>query len=208
MQRHVGSFLHEQVNDPGTREELLASRGFCQRHAWALVPFHDALGVAIVYRHLLQELIGDLQRFEGVRRARRKGRDPGLQLRALRPTKECPVCSTARQVEDSGLHGLLRRLDDPQVTERLSGDAGLCLPHLLRAVELSGDAETAMPLIRMCLISSRILVDRLDEFIRKHDYRFRSEGMTAEEADSWTRALEAMVGKDPLDERKIRSPLG
>jgi hypothetical protein len=35
----------------------------------------------------------------------------------------------------------------------------------------------------------------LDELIRKHDYRFRSEPVTDEEADSWERAVAAVVGE-------------
>lgn len=37
--------------------------------------------------------------------------------------------------------------------------------------------------------------DDLDELIRKHDYRFRSEVVTGAEADSWERAVAAVVGE-------------
>jgi hypothetical protein len=125
-QRHLGGFLYEYVNDPGTRQELLASRGFCQHHAWALTPFRDALGVAIVYRHLLQDLIGELQRNVerlGARSGRRQ-RGPGAGLPAMLGQKmKCPVCRTVSRVEEASLHGLLSRLDDPQVSEQLGGDA-------------------------------------------------------------------------------------
>jgi hypothetical protein len=208
--RHLGGFLHEQVNDPGTREELVASRGFCQHHAWALTSFHDGLGVAIVYRHLVQELIGDLQQFvkrPGVRSGRRQqGAGAGLSA-ALRPKKGCPICKTASRVEEASLHGLLKRLDDLEVSKRLGGDALLCFPHLLTAVEMSADPAIAGRVIQMHIVGYQNLIGHLNEFIRKHDYRFRSEGISSPEAESWTTALELLVGQDPHEERKIRSVL-
>jgi hypothetical protein len=40
------------------------------------------------------------------------------------------------------------------------------------------------------------LVDHLDEFIRKSDYRFRDEAW-GEERDAWLRAIAALVGTQP-----------
>ncbi len=42
---------------------------------------------------------------------------------------------------------------------------------------------------------------RLDELIRKHDHRFRDEGVKPEEGVAWMRAIEALVGRDPLEDR-------
>lgn len=57
--RYLDGFLYEQVNDPEVRAGLVKSRGFCSHHAWMLTQFHDTLGVAIVYRHLVQGLVHD-----------------------------------------------------------------------------------------------------------------------------------------------------
>jgi hypothetical protein len=45
------------------------------------------------------------------------------------------------------------------------------------------------------------LRDELDELIRKHDYRFRSEPISDREAVSWTRAVAALVG-EPVPQDK------
>jgi len=37
----------------------------------------------------------------------------------------------------------------------------------------------------------------LDEFERKHDYRFTKEGF-GKEGDSWIRAIEKMIGKEGM----------
>jgi len=122
-QRFLDGFLYERVNDPQSREEFLASRGFCQQHAWALQQFYDALGVAIVYRHLLQELLQKLQLFTGeppILGSRRTTREVVARLRAaLLPNRMCPACEVSRSTEETALASLLERLDDPEVQGRL-----------------------------------------------------------------------------------------
>ena len=34
VDRYLRALLYESVNDPGLREKLRASRGFCRGHAW------------------------------------------------------------------------------------------------------------------------------------------------------------------------------
>jgi hypothetical protein len=45
----------------------------------------------------------------------------------------------------------------------------------------------------------------LDELIRKHDYRFRTEIVTEEEADSWERAVAMIVGDEETNSSEERS---
>ena len=60
--RSLDSLMYEQVNDPITRQRLVESHGFCNWHAWILPGIHNsALGVALIYRHLLQETLDRLQ---------------------------------------------------------------------------------------------------------------------------------------------------
>lgn len=207
--RFLWGFLYERVNDPYSREEVLASRGFCARHAWALGEFHDALGVAIVYRHLLQQLGRDIRRGSNPPPpGRRRGvADLAVRLRAaLRPTRECPLCAHLRQAENSALHALVKRVDQPEVRERLSGPSALCLPHFLAGLPLADNPAAASRLIDAELAALAAATHDLDEFIRKHDYRFSAEGLTPGQAVSWARAIELLVGRDPLEGRGGWSP--
>jgi len=99
--RSLWTYLYERVDDPPSRRGLLASRGFCARHGWALREQRDALGVAILYRHLLQELTRDISRATSVRPVRRpRGQSLAGTLRAaLRPTTECPACAHVTGIE-------------------------------------------------------------------------------------------------------------
>jgi len=60
------------------------------------------LGVAILYRRLLQALTRDISRATGGRPVRRpRGQSLAGTLRAaLRPTTECPACAHVKGIED------------------------------------------------------------------------------------------------------------
>jgi hypothetical protein len=207
-QRFLDGFLYERVNDPQSREEFLASRGFCQQHAWALQQFYDALGVAIVYRHLLQELLQKLQLFTGeppILGSRRTTREVVARLRAaLLPNRMCPACEVSRSTEETALASLLERLDDPEVQGRLGTTSWLCLPHFLMGVAMARDASQARLLAQILAGKLQDLVRSLGEFIRKHDYRYSHEPITEEEAASWAQAIQTVVGRDPMEVRARR----
>jgi len=189
--RFLWGYLYERVNDPGSRSELVAARGFCASHAWALVALRDTMGVAILYRHLLQDLAHGIRRAAATRPRRARSR---TRLRAaLRPRGECPACLHVRTMEGSALHALLPRLERPDVWERLCGPSALCLPHFLDAVAVA-DERTAARVIEAELAALDGIVHHLDELVRKYDYRFSDEPITPEEAASWTRAIELLVG--------------
>src|SRR6266700_1902582 len=54
------TLLYENVNDPGVRELLARSGGYCRQHAWQLVRRRDLLGTAIVYRDLVRRFMEGL----------------------------------------------------------------------------------------------------------------------------------------------------
>jgi hypothetical protein len=203
--RYLWGFLYEQVNDPEVRTALLRSRGFCRHHAWMLTQFHDALGVAIVYSHLVRDLARDLAALTPQARPRRRAglRPPAPDL----PRPVCPACGVVRQAEEHALVALVRRLDDEQVRAALATDAPLCLPHLLAAWDVAPDARALRRLAALQGEALQTLVRQLEEFIRKQDYRFRHEGVSPQEGTAWLRAIEVLVGRDPLEDRR-RSPSG
>ncbi|MDR5694821.1 MAG: DUF6062 family protein [Armatimonadota bacterium] len=204
-QRFLDGFLYERVNDPGARKEFLTSRGFCLHHAWALQQFYDAFGVAIVYRHLLQELLQELRLFAErtpISGFRRDARESAARLRsALLPKRACPACEVARSTEETALAALLERLNDLEVQERLSTTSWLCLPHFQMGVAIAREATQIRRLAQIQVEVLQNIVGSLGEFIRKHDYRFSHEPITEEEATSWAQAIQMVVGRDPMEVR-------
>jgi len=56
--RHIDFVLYERVNDPDTRAELCAARGYCNRHAWLMADQNvRSLSVAILQRAVIREVL-------------------------------------------------------------------------------------------------------------------------------------------------------
>ncbi len=198
VQRFLDNFLYERVNDPQTRELIQAAWGFCPQHAWMLPSQrHPVLGVAIVYRDLVHNLRARLDAL--VHRA------PGDLPRAFRQTLprpgSCPACAHRQRMEEVYLASLLEHVREPEVQQALSGPSPLCLPHLLRAASVAPSRQALGRLVELHREALARLERDLSELVRKHDYRFRHEGLSPTEATSWLRALEALSGRDPCGDR-------
>lgn len=208
VNRYLDAILYENVNDPGTRDQLRASLGYCNEHAWRL-PNNSgsALGIAILYQDLLTTVARNLEgaRFEpvaGLLRRATEALDPErpsaateAAVRALAPQAECPACAQRDGMEAIALGALLEALgrSDEPMQQALRASAGLCLVHLRRALELARDRASFEFLQQVAQDKLRGLLDELGEFIRKNDYRFSHEGFGAE-GDSWRRAIAVIVG--------------
>jgi hypothetical protein len=165
--RHL---FHESVNDPLVRETLRGSLGYCVRHAEMAASLGDVCGVAILYRDILSAGSGT----------------------RLRSPSSCPECLAEQADEQRCLHALAHDLRDPDMQAAYRQSNGLCIPHLEPLLALTA-SEVAAFLISQEEARLAALVDELDEFIRKYDYRFAHEPADAER-DSWRRALQKVAG--------------
>jgi hypothetical protein len=107
----LDALFYEQVNDPVTRDRLVESHGFCNWHAWMLPDMpNSALGVALIYKHLLQETLEHLQAARrDVRPAGRWQRlwnrltglhgEPLPILAWRRKKRSCHMCALSRGVD-------------------------------------------------------------------------------------------------------------
>jgi len=115
---HLEALLDERVTLPDSHHALLASRGFCGEHTWALPPAalaaQSSRGAALLYAPLLLDLL-------------RHWIDPGGPQRWFAPDAPCPLCrilaGTAPAYRAELAHLLRQGADDARAT-------GLCLPHL------------------------------------------------------------------------------
>ena len=81
-----GTF-NESMLDPGVRQKLVDSLGFCYEHTWQAInlKLSDALGQAILY----QDLVRDARR-----KIEENEQNSGSQLASvLKPLTICPACS-------------------------------------------------------------------------------------------------------------------
>jgi hypothetical protein len=115
-------------------------------------------------------------------------------VHSLQAREQCPACLHRNTMETLALTSMLEALPkDKQMRSALEASSGLCLPHLRRALELTRDKATFTVLLEIAREKIAKLRTELDEFIRKNDYRFNSQGF-GPEGDSWRRAISWLAG--------------
>jgi hypothetical protein len=204
--RYIGAVDYESVADPGVRERLRASLGFCNAHAHQWLGAAHVLGTAQLYADLLARLAEELRALPFRRRGRLASVASRLTSRAepvdggdeacavATPTARCPLCVVRAEAEDATVATLLGGLAEPAFAAAYAASAGLCLPHLCLALGRAPDAGAFDTLREAAIAGEERLLGQLREVVRKHDYRFRAEGWAGEE-DAPERAVERAVGR-------------
>lgn len=197
---YIHALIYEGVTDVKLRETLRDARGLCYRHGWRLASERGAvLGTAIIYRDVINTLIKALEANANPP-ARLFGRGQPDLSRALSASETCPACVLERDAEARQVKVLLSHINDAALGEAYKKAGGICLPHFQLALGQAGSPAVRFLAGWQAEAWSR-LRGELDELIRKHDYRFRSEPVTGAEADSWERAVAAVVGQaEPKEE--------
>ena len=135
--RQLDILSYENVNDLDLRARLRDSRGFCNRHAWQLLDqTRDPLGVALIYKDVINTLIPELRPdglLDGLV-ARLRGHRANALAGRLAARSECPVCLAERETEDIYLRLLGARIAEPSFRDAWEKSSGLCWPHLLAAL--------------------------------------------------------------------------
>jgi hypothetical protein len=190
---YIHALIHEGVTDVKLREALRDARGLCYRHGWRLAHERGAvLGTAIIYRDVINTLVKALEANSNPP-ARLFGRGQPDLSRALAASATCPACVLERDAEQREVKVLLSYINDTSLEAAYKSAGGICLPHFQLALS-QASASAVRTLAGWQAEAWSRLRGELDELIRKHDYRFRSEPVTEDEASSWKRAVAAVVG--------------
>lgn len=202
--RYLDTLLYEQVTDVGVRQKLRRARGLCNWHSWQVRQITTAaLGAAIIAKDLLEEecaALAELQRPAILRRVGRlfSGQLSAQSLRAyLRGWLQrelCPACQVVVAYERHALETLLNGVQEEDFARPFAASAGLCVPHMVRAAELGPSHPSLSVLVELQRGKYMQVVAELEEFCRKHDYRFARETWGLE-SDSWLRAIELIAGR-------------
>jgi len=200
----MDSFLYERVNDPGARKEIRKSLGFCNTHAWQLQKFGDGFGLSIIYNELLgmlndKILSTDLKKNATKTKALLKELTGG-KVKANYQEKSkitCPACNNLRDCEKRYITAFIEGFSEAEFKVAFGRSSGLCLPHIVSVLATCKDEELIKELLKAESEKICNLRKELDEFERKHDYRFSKEGF-GKEGDSWMRAIEKMIGKEGM----------
>jgi len=190
--KFMDDFLYESVNDPGVREDIKASQGFCNRHAWQLQKLGDGFGQAIVYNDLMNivlKQINELDESFSIKELLRSI-NPGVAAKKI-----CMFCKQEIDAVERYVSVFWESFNDPEFSFHYKDSFGLCLPHLALALKKCKSKKLGTELIDIETGKISGLIAELKEFMRKHDYRFSKEKF-GKEGDSWIRAIEKLIGKE------------
>ena len=192
--KFMDDFLYESVNDPGLRQEIKASQGFCNRHAWQLQKFGDGFGQAIVYSDLMNIVLKQIKEIDEAASFKEllKRINPGAATRGI-----CIFCKQETDAEERYISVFWDSFDDPEFSFHYKDSFGLCLPHLVLALKKCKNKKFGKELVDIETGKISGLIAELKEFMRKHDYRFSKEKF-GKEGDSWIRTIEKFIGKEGI----------
>lgn len=210
---YLDSLMYERITDIPTRRELLDSFGLCNSHTWQLskVPRISAaeFGFAIV-------AAGLLKKFYHLAETRPRGEKKtlksvfGKKARTIQSRikhKPCPACRHVAQFESYHLKELLDYLPEEDFSQRYEASPGICLPHLFLAEECYSDHPSFGQLLEVQTIKARSLMEKLDQFVEKHDHR-RQDKITPAETKASREAVEFLSGKSGMFDSDVsRIPL-
>jgi uncharacterized protein DUF6062 len=200
--RHLDALLYEQVTDVETRRRLRGAWGLCNWHTWMLPTLGGArTGAAILHEDVLRVCARRVQAL----RDRRPSRLVGL-LRRWRwapawprlveryaHRARCPVCVAGRAGEARYVETAVEFIADREFAEAYARSGGLCLPHVVQAIEDHAGADGVRRLLDGTLATWNAVARRLEGFVRKHEYR-NTEPMSPAEASACGSAFEILAG--------------
>jgi len=189
VHRYLDTLLYESVNDPGVRVDLVRAKGYCRRHAQKLARMGNVFGIAILYQDQVK-LVAEF--LDGLPDTPSKSMK---QLCEWQRAECCPACRTQFECRKRYASILVGGLADKEMHSAYSSGSGLCVPHFLYALKETRDTEIYRFLVAQERIKIGALLHDLQEFYRKHDYRFSHESF-GKESDSWLRAIKLIVGED------------
>ncbi len=169
--RYLLGIANDGINDPPLRIRLRSKGGFCGRHTEAFVDEARVLSSAI----LLEAMLG--HRLERARFGKRP------------ITVNCEACEVEFRTRDNIAKSIKRSREDTALVDYLF-NSELCVGHLELICQ-----QLPEPSRHRFVDKHFQLMLNLAEVIRKHDYRFVSEGISEEETQSVKQALNLLKDK-------------
>ncbi len=186
-ERASWQWLEPLTRAGATEEAVTGLLSLCNRHAWRLSAGHpEVLDLA---RAALASPQGELELATSTPARRLRGL-LGRQSPQQRLQRVCTACMEERATAAAAAELLGTAFAKPEVAAALRRSPGLCLAHLVLALQTASDPAT---LAEAHARRWRMLAGELATYIRKNDYRFRDEPW-GREATSPRRAVTAIAG--------------
>jgi hypothetical protein len=179
------AFLYENVNDPGARDSLRESRGYCPHHAHQLAGFHDTLALSILYKDQMLLAASFLE----------KAGSHGNVLKEWGKHSLCPACFQTIQIRHHYAGILKEGLVEPEMREAFLGNFHACLNHLL--IVMDGFHDEAFKRELALKMKERLigLAGRLEQYCQDGQKIAKAETFESPHGFAWREALEIATGQ-------------
>ena len=213
--RHLESTSYENATDVEIRAGLRAAQGWCADHARQWLEQLDALGTALIYKDVLDNVRRTLvqaaalpapeaepdallTRLRGLMGGSGETARPGGRIAAaLEPRAGCPACAVTREMQRVVVGTFAGALASTAfLAAYRQHPTGICLPHLRAVLATITDPALVQALVEAHAALLTRMSSDLAEVIRKHDYRFRDEARGAE-FEAVAQAVEHAAGRLP-----------
>lgn len=196
VRKSAQGFLYENTLNPQVREPVLKSRGFCAEHTRLLAAIElstdgSALGLNYIYEQLSHIVAEELTQPMNTKK-------PSLLRKKTDPLPPCPFCELADESTRNYLSALFEELEKETSPTRpiYAKSNGLCYGHLRAGLNELGSSFPHAAAFLVEGTRDRLLTGstRMQEYIRKHDWHYRDEKVSPEEATAWRAALAFFTG--------------
>ena len=168
---YLESILSESVNDIPFRQALDEARGFCPRHARAVLDADRAragsLGASILLRATLVARLPEIEAAAGTR-----GWSRSRRVAEARRPPACPACERVATADARSVETIVHQVGDAGWAEA-AASAPFCLGHLLALMDVRPVPASWPPVEARQVARLREIRDRLDAFAHAsaHDRR-------------------------------------
>jgi len=202
-QRYIDNYLSELVMDPGEREKVIESRGFCNYHFYKMFDFSanpsssDGHGMALILESVTEQILDDVK---SQRQAKAAGsRRPRLHLKrgsysittsellkTVAHQVKCPACDhISTMIQIYTLDFLREVTEDEEILKLYDASRGMCIPHYVIASLVASRYEGFGPAVERIIDKQIQLLERtqtdLTEYIKKQDYHFSQKDQAGTE---------------------------
>jgi hypothetical protein len=226
-QRYVDNYLYELVMDPGAREKIIESRGFCNYHFYKMFvsstspASSDGLGMALILKSVTEQLLEDVtadlrmgaespHRFRFDFGGRFHSSSVPSYLRAVSNQENCPACDHVSEIMRIYIAELAQELgEDDEIKELFDKSRGLCIPHYVMTMHIVSRLHSKrFPQIAKTIIGKQLQVleklqNALSVYIERQDYRFSNKERAGTEK-TVGESLAKVVGRRGTDRTLAR----
>ncbi len=203
----IAAFLWEHANDSQAREPVNKSLGLCPPHTRLLVASELSSSGTLPGVHMIYELLAK-KASESLLTAQKNTRTTNFfrkllpfmktsRQEILKATGTCPICEVTGQSALNYLSTLYEQLPrNAELRSIYEGSDGICMAHIRLGNERFADTYPQSAELINGYAADALQKNRKSmlEYIRKQNWEYSDEALTADERVAWLKTLAFFTG--------------